>query len=530
MIALEDIDNFEDQATWDLISNGETKGVFQLESKLGSTWAKKVKPQNIEELADLISIIRPGTLEAMLDGKNMTQHYVDRKFKIDETKYIDPALEPLLGKTYGIIVYQEQAMKIATALAGFTPEEADMLRKAMGKKDAAIMKEVREKFIAGCTNQKIISDQSAAQIFDWIQASARYSFNKSHAVAYAINAFRSAYCKVHDPIKFYEVYLNHTHTKSKKNTKQMQIKSFIMDAKYRGIEVNPPRLGHLYQGFTLERDKGIINFGYSHIKSVGEGEQKKIDKVVNQAVVTLGKPLSDFTWLDCLFYITGEIKKNAVESLISSGAFTGINNKTSRNAMLFEFDIWDKLTDLEKAWIISKYDKKDSKQTFKLLFKRMVNENEKINSRRMTSVLDLYQALENPPYSIDDDFTWIADIEQKLMGCALTCSKVDMSSNDVNITCADIAKGEIKAMKDACLAVRINEVKEYVLKKGQNMGRIMGFVSGEDNSGELDSITLFCDEFDKFKKLLFIGNTVLLYGEVQEKKDKSFVVKQVVQI
>jgi DNA polymerase III alpha subunit len=116
------------------------------------------------------------------------------------------------------------------------------------------------------------------------------------------------------------------------------------------------------------------------------------------------------------------------------------------------------------------------------------------------------------------------------MGCALTCSKVDMSSDDVNITCAEIAKGEVTSMKDACLAIRINEVKEYTLKKGQNIGRVMGFVSGEDNTGQLDSITLFCDEFERFKKLLFIGNTVLLYGEVQEKKDKSLVVKNMLQI
>jgi len=524
------IDDYEDGATWDLIGEGKTKGVFQLESNLGSSWAKKVKPRNIDELSDLISIIRPGTLEAMLEGKSMTQHYVDRKWKIDEVKYIHPALEPLLANTYGIIVYQEQAMKIATALAGFTPEEADSLRKAMGKKDAALMNEVGTKFINGCKAKGIVDEQSASTIFNWIQASARYSFNKSHAVAYAINSFRSAYCKVHDAIKFYEVYLNHTHTKSKKNTKQMQIKSFIMDAKYRGIEVIPPRLGHLYQDFTLERDKSVINFGYSHIKSVGEGEKKKVDSVIKKAVSDLNKPLSNFTWLDCLFFLASNIKKNAVESLISAGAFSGKNNTTHRNTMLFEFDIWEKLTELERQWIISKYDSNASGQSFKQLFNKMINENAKINARRMKSVIDLYQALDNPPYSIEDDFRWIADIEQKLMGCALTCSKVDMSSNDVNISCAEIATGEVKSMKDACLAIRINEVKEYILKRGQNIGRTMGFVAGEDNSGELDSITFFCDEFEKFKKLLFVGNTVLLYGEVQEKKDKSFVVKNVEQI
>jgi len=520
------IDDYTDEATWDLISDGKTKGVFQLESKLGSSWAKRVKPRNIEELADLISIIRPGTLEAMLDGKSMTKHYVDRKWKIDEVRYVDNALEPLLSNTYGIIVYQEQAMKIATALGGFTPEEADSLRKAMGKKDSALMKEVREKFINGCKNQKIVSDTSAAQIFDWIQASARYSFNKSHAVAYAINSFRSAYCKTHLPLKFYEAYLNHAHNKP---DKQRELKELIMDAKLSNIDVLPPRLDFLYRTFTRDEPKNIIYFGYSNVKSVGEGEQDKIEKILKDAIISSDKMLKDFNWLDCLFLIGHHVKKNAFASLVSVGAFTGRNNKLTRNGMLFEYDIWNKLTAKEQGWILERW-KTLKNVTFKDLFKVMINENDKINSKRITAVIDLYQALDNPPYSIEDDYTWIADVEQKLMGCALTCSKVDMSSDDVNITCAEIAKGEVTSMKDACLAIRINEVKEYTLKKGQNIGRAMGFVCGEDNTGQLDSITLFCDEFERFKKLLFIGNTVLLYGEVQEKKDKSLVVKNMLQI
>lgn len=519
-----DIDNFEDSATWELISSGKTKGVFQLESKLGSSWAKRVKPCNIEELADLISIIRPGTLEAELEGKSMTKHYVDRKWKIDETKYLHSALEPLLGSTYGIIVYQEQAMKIATALAGFTPEEADSLRKAMGKKDAALMNEVGQKFIKGCEAKGIVDAASAAQIFNWIQASARYSFNKSHAVAYAINSFRSAYCKVHRPLKFYEKYLNHAHNKP---DKQKEIKELIMDAKLSGIEVYPPRLNNLHRTFTRDESKGIIYFGYSNVKSVGEGEQEKIEAVITDAVKSLNKPISEFNWLDSLFYIGNEIKKNAFISLISVGTFSGKNNALTRNQMMFEFDIWSKLTVKEQTWIINN---RNSSNCLKSLVQKMINENEKINSRRMASVLDIYQALENPPYSLEDDYAWIAETEQKLMGCALTCSTVDMSCSDVNITCAEIANGEVKSIKDACLGVRINEVKEYTIKRGNSIGKIMGFVSAEDWSGELDSITFFSDEFEKYKKLLFIGNTLLLYGEVQEKRDKSFVVKHAEQI
>ena len=168
------------------------------------------------------------TLEAMLDGKSMTKHYVDRKAQRDETVYLHESLEPILKQTYGIIVYQEQAMKIATDIAGFSPEEADSLRKAMGKKDAALMKEVREKFTNGAKGKEVVDEKTAEQIFDWIQASARYSFNKSHAVAYAINSFRSAYCKAHDPIKFYETYLNHA---CHKPDKQKEIKELITDAR-----------------------------------------------------------------------------------------------------------------------------------------------------------------------------------------------------------------------------------------------------------------------------------------------------------
>lgn len=471
------------------------------------------------------NVVVHNCLEAMLDNKSMTQHYVDRKWKIDETKYIHPALEPLLSNTYGIIVYQEQAMNIASVLAGFTPEEADSLRKAMGKKDAALMNEVGQKFANGCKAKGIMDEQSALTIFNWIQASARYSFNKSHGVAYAINSFRSAYCKAHSPLKFYETYLNHAHNKP---DKQKELKELIMDAKLSGIEVYPPRIDNLCKVFTLDQNKNVIYFGYSNVKNVGEGEQDKIEQFIKIAENEAGKKISDFFWLEILFRLGTKVKKNAFSSLINVGTFCSRKNNLSRGRMLFEFDIWNKLTDKEQQWIIS--NSKNLSVDLKDVIGIMINNNSKINSRRMTSVLDAYQALQSPPYSLDDDHAWIAETEQKLMGCALTCSKVDMASPEVNVTCAEIANGEVKKMKDACLAIRINEVKEYTLKRGKNIGKVMAFVSGEDNSGELDSITFFCDEFEKFKKLLFIGNTVLLYGEVEEKKEKSLIVKNLEQI
>ena len=134
---------YQCKRTWDLICEGRTKGVFQLESNLGKSWAKRVKPRNIEQLAALVSIIRPGCLKAIVDGKSMTQHYVDRKHGEEEIAYLDDSLEPILESTQGVLVYQEQSMQIAQTIAGFDLQQADELRKAIGKKKADLMAAVK---------------------------------------------------------------------------------------------------------------------------------------------------------------------------------------------------------------------------------------------------------------------------------------------------------------------------------------------------------------------------------------------------
>ena len=193
---------YNDEKTWNLICEGKTKGVFQLESNLGRAWAKKAKPTNIEELSDLVAIIRPGCLKAIVDGKSMTQHYVDRKHGVSEVLYLHDSLEPILKKTQGVLVYQEQSMKIAQVLAGFDLQEADDLRKAIGKKKADLMAVIKKRFIKGADKQSIVSKAVAEEIFGWIEKSSRYAFNKSHSISYAICAYWSAYCKAHYPVEF----------------------------------------------------------------------------------------------------------------------------------------------------------------------------------------------------------------------------------------------------------------------------------------------------------------------------------------
>ena len=162
--------------TWDMICNGHTKGIFQLERQGNN--AKKVQPRSIEELSDLISIIRPGCVESFIKGKSLTQHYIDRKHGREDVEYLHPALEPILSRTQGILVYQEQAMSIAKELAGFSLQEADTLRKAIGKKNVELMAKIKTEFINKAVDHGILNREEAIEIFSWIEASQRYSFNK----------------------------------------------------------------------------------------------------------------------------------------------------------------------------------------------------------------------------------------------------------------------------------------------------------------------------------------------------------------
>jgi hypothetical protein len=170
--------NLDCPDTWALLSSGKTRGVFQLETPLGMNWAKKTEPENIEEISALISILRPSCLKGKVDGKSIAQHYVDRKSGQDEIKDIDFNVSDLLYETKGLILYQENSLQIAQRLAGFDLKDADTLRRATSKKLASLMAKVRIEFIEGCKKTGLVNDEKANEIFDIIEKSNRYSFNK----------------------------------------------------------------------------------------------------------------------------------------------------------------------------------------------------------------------------------------------------------------------------------------------------------------------------------------------------------------
>lgn len=515
-----DINNFDDSEVWDLICSGKTKGVFQLESNLGRHWAKQLKPRNISELAALISLIRPGCLKAYADGKSMTQHYVDRKSGKDAVIYPHESLEELLHETYGVLVYQEQSMKIAQKLAGFDLKDADSLRKAIGKKKAGLMAEVKKSFTEGSTRLGIVTKEVAEEIFSWIEKSNRYAFNKSHAVSYAINAYWSAYCKNYRKSEFYVSYLNHS---ERKPDSQRELKELIVDAKSVDIEIYPPRLGSLYTEFTCDGNK--IFFGLRHIKNVGSSDCKKIMSFLQN------NDVSRYTWLDCLIRLIYEqkINKRAAIALISVGAFNGKNNTENRKKMLYEFNSWknDKsatLTAREQKYISENYSK--HKTLYDCIEDLIANF--KLTTKRRESLVEINNSLKNPFYSLDDNVATMAQDEETFLGCSLTCSKTDAVESCISaVVCKDVANGVITGK--ANIVVSIVSVREYKTKRGSTPGQLMAFICGEDGTGMLDSITIFPEQYAEFKDLLTEGNTVLIRGEISKKDKSSIIINKVTQ-
>ena len=163
---------------WSVFEKGDTKGVFQLENSLGMAWAARVIPNNLNQLAALVAIIRPGSLQSIVDGKSMTQLYAERKNGVEEVKYFHEALEPILKDTFGVMAFQEQAMKIATDIAGFSLQEADNLRKAIGKKLPEVMAKIKPEFIEKAVAFGKVNRQEAETIFGWIEEAQKYAFNK----------------------------------------------------------------------------------------------------------------------------------------------------------------------------------------------------------------------------------------------------------------------------------------------------------------------------------------------------------------
>lgn len=312
-----DIENIPegDKKVYKLLQKGETVGVFQLESQGMQRYLKQLKPTTFEDIIAMVALYRPGPMQLIPD-------YIARKNKKQQVEYFHPKLKPILEKTYGIPVYQEQIMQIAKDMAGFTLAEADVLRKAIGKKIKKLLMSQKEKFIKGMKANDIRED-IAQQIWYWIEPFASYSFNRSHAAAYATIAYQTAYLKAHYTPEFMSSLLT-----SERNDIE-RIAVLIEECKKMGMVVLPPDINESFTFFSVVPQKNQIRFGLSAIKNVGSNI---VELVVNERKAK-GPYLSIEDFISRIN--SRDLNKKSLESMIKAGVFDAMGE---RNKLLFNLE------------------------------------------------------------------------------------------------------------------------------------------------------------------------------------------------
>ncbi len=291
----------DDPPTFVLLSAGKTTGVFQLESGGMVNLCKNFGPDTIDHIIALIALYRPGPMQFIPD-------FVERKKGKQKVKYLHPLLENISRETYGILVYQEQVQQAANLLAGYTLGQADLLRRAMGKKDAEEMARQRTTFVAGCASVNQIPDKQANEIFDLLEKFAEYGFNKSHSAAYGLVTYQTAYLKANYPVEFMSALLSNEVS----NTDKIAV--FVAEVVSMGLKILPPDVNRSHLKFGPEGE-GAIRFGLAAIKNVGEGAMQLAvtEREKNGEYVSM----EDFaTRLD-----SKSVNKKILENLVRAGAF-----------------------------------------------------------------------------------------------------------------------------------------------------------------------------------------------------------------
>lgn len=312
----------DDAKTYELLSSGETTGVFQLESAGMRRYIKELKPTEIRDVAAMISLYRPGPMD-------MIPTYIERKHDLSKVEFLVPQLENILKASYGVLVYQDDILLLSIDVAGYTWEEADKLRKAVGKKIKAELDAQREKFIKGCQSHGGLSTQKALELWEWMEPFARYGFGKAHAAAYALVAYQTAYLKANYPSEYMSAFLTVAIGNSEK------VAAGIAECKRMGIDVLPPDINRSEEGFALEQGQQTqgptpIRFGLGAIKNVGSGPIQAIIKA-REAL-----PGKEFKSLDHISQQVDSrlVNKRVLDSLIKAGATDCLGSRAQLLAVL----------------------------------------------------------------------------------------------------------------------------------------------------------------------------------------------------
>ena len=463
----------DDKPTYELLCNGQTDGVFQLESSGMKALVKRLKPSTFEDIGALVALYRPGPLDS-----GMVDDFVDRKHGRQEVVYPHPSLKPILQDTYGTIVYQEQIMQIAQVLAGYTLGEADLLRRAMGKKKKEVMEEQKgifiSKSVAKGTDEKI-----AVDLFDSMEKFAAYCFNRAHSAAYAFVAYQTAYLKVHYPTEYLSALL------SSVNDNQDKIQSYITEGQRMNIEVLAPDINASYADFFPDGEN--IRFGLASIKNVGMSVIEEIVRAREE------KPFESF-YDFCLRCEPKVLNKRTLESLIKAGAFVSI--EPNRKQL---------------------FDNLDS----------IVASAQKEHERKALGQIGLFGALGDSSSSVPitlsidkdaPDFTdgEIQHFEKELLGFYLTSHPLEAIRDKLPFltTHRTLDLAEIKDGTYVTICGLVSSVRTLTTKKGKLLK--VGVV--EDLFGEVEFVA-FQETLNNYNSFIEVEKKLIISGKIQMRGD-----------
>jgi len=451
-----------DQKTLELFTRGQTVALFQFESTGMQDYLRKLKPTSIHDLVAMNALYRPGPMDNIPD-------FIDRKNGKQKISYLHPKLEPILRETYGVIVYQEQVIKIASEIGGLSLSQADLLRRAMGKKDKELMAKQKKEFVDNAV-AKNIERKIAAEIFDLIEKFASYGFNKSHSVAYSVLAYQTGYLKAHYPAE----YMAATLSSEMDNTDKIVV--LIDECRKLGIDVLPPDVNESGVHFVVT-PKGI-RFGLSAIKNVGTGAVEQIVKARDEKGHF--KDIFDF----CVRVDLRLANKKTIEGLIQSGAFDSLHNNRAQIFSNVEAAIaygQDLQAQIEKGQS-NLFDLGGAKVTNRPMLRQVAEWPETEKLSREKAVLGFYVS-GHPLLKYRDEIDGLSTAK---LGDA-----VSVKPNSTIHVCGIIS-----------------DIKKKIDKRN----RTMAFVTIEDFTGKADCI-VFADAFQKYAELLQIGSIVMMIGK-----------------
>jgi len=465
--------SFENTEVYKLFSKGHTIGVFQFESSGMREFLKKLEPTVLEDLIAMNALYRPGPMQNIDD-------FISRKHGKNKILYTHPLMEPILKETYGIIVYQEQVMQIAHEIAGFTLSEADIMRRAMGKKIKSLMDELAIKFVDGA-EKKGIKKKKAEEIFSLIEKFAQYGFNKSHSTAYAYVAYQTAWLKVHYPAEFMSANL----------TSEMgsidRIVVLINECKKMGIEVRPPDINVSYEDFR-PIDSKTISYGLNAIKNVGS---KALETIINERIDNGPyKNLFDI----CSRVEQQKVNKRVLESLVFSGSFDGLEGNRAQ-----KFEAID---------IAIKYGQKMQQETDK-------------NQVDLFGVgNDKDQLIKKPILSKTEEWTEKESLskEMDVLGLYVSGHPLLEHAEDLEeFTTVTFEEGQEFSKNDT---VFVGGMITKIVRRFDKRNREMAFFDMDCLGGHAE-IVVFSDCYQSYGNLIEEGNVVFIKGKPSETSDFS---------